>query len=168
MNESLTAVERVLEQVQDISLNLHPSLLDDLGLEPTLRWLTKRQAALGRLRAKVRVDPLEQRLDPIIETQCFRIVQEALTNVLKHAKARAVTVAVSQDGGQLNLSVRDDGIGFEVDSVREKAVRGASLGLLGMEERATLAGGGLQYHSTPGQGTEVHAWFPLKWADPAA
>jgi signal transduction histidine kinase len=87
--------------------------------------------------------------------------------VVKHAKARFVTVDVSRDGAHLNLSVRDDGIGFDVDSVRQKAVRGASLGLLGMEERATLAGGGLQYYST-GRGTEVHAWFPLKWADPAA
>ena len=113
------------------------------------------------------MDPLEQRLDPVIETQCFRIAQEALTNVVKHAKARAVTVEVSQNGGQLHLSVRDDGVGFDVASVREQAVRGASLGLLSMEERATLAGGGLEYHSTPGRGTEVHAWFPLKWAHPA-
>ena len=87
--------------------------------------------------------------------------------MVKHAKARAVTVEVSQNGEQLHLSVRDDGVGFDVASVREQAVRGASLGLLGMEERATLAGGGLQYHAAPGQGTEVHAWFPLKWADPA-
>jgi signal transduction histidine kinase len=61
--------------------------------------------------------------------------------------------------------VRDDGIGFDVASIREQAVRGASLGLLGMEERAILAGGGLEYHAAPGQGTDVRAWFPLKWAD---
>jgi len=63
--------------------------------------------------------------------------------------------------------VRDDGVGFDVASVRELAIRGASLGVLSMEERASLAGGGLQYHATPGQGTEVHAWFPLKWAHPS-
>ena len=72
-----------------------------------------------------------------------------------------------QDNEHLHLSVRDDGVGFDVASVREQAVRGANLGLLGMEERATLAGGGLQFHAAPGQGTEVHAWFPLKWAHPA-
>ena len=167
LNESLELVERVLEQVDDISLNLRPSLLDELGLEPTLRWYTTRQAALAGLQAEVRVDSLEQRLDTIIETQCFRIAQAALANVVKHAQARAVTVEVRLNDGQLHLSVRDDGVGFDVASVREQAVRGASLGLLAMEERATLAGGDLQYHSTPGQGTEVHAWFPLKWADPA-
>jgi signal transduction histidine kinase len=103
----------------------------------------------------------------MIETECFRVAQEALTNVVKHAKAHAVTVELSQNGEQLHLSVRDDGVGFDVISVREQAIRGASLGLLSMEERAALAGGGLQYHATPGHGTEVHAWFPLKWAHPA-
>ena len=65
------------------------------------------------------------------------------------------------------INVEDDGIGFDVAPVREQAVRGTSLGLLSMEERASLAGGGLEFDSTPGQGTEVHAWFPLKWAHPA-
>ena len=166
LNESLTAVERVLEQVHDISLNLRPSLLDDLGLEPTLRWYLKRQAALADLQVEIRAAPLARRLDPAIETQCFRIAQEALNNVVKHAKARLVTVEVSQQDEQLHLSVRDDGVGFDVASFRERAVRGASLGLLSMEERAALAGGGLQCHSAPGQGTEVHAWFPLEWAVP--
>lgn len=152
-----------------VGVNLRPSMLDDLGLEPALRWYTKRQAALAGLQAEVRADPLEQRLDPMIETECFRVAQEALTNVVKHARARTVTVELTKndDDEQLHLSVRDDGVGFDVAGLREQAVRGASLGLLSMEERATLAGGGLEYDSTPGQGTEVHAWFPLKWAHPA-
>jgi len=167
LKESLRVVERVLEQVHDVALNLRPSVLDVLGLLPALRSLTERQAALAGLQAEVRADLLEQRLDPMIETQCFRVAQEALTNVVKHAQARTVTVELTTNDEQLHLSVRDDGLGFDVASLREKAVRGASLGLLSMEERATLAGGGLQYHATPGQGTEVHAWFPLKWAHPA-
>jgi len=167
LKQSLEVVDRVLEQVHDISLNLRPSMLDDLGLESALRWYTGRQAALAGLKAEVRADPLEQRLDPMIETECFRVAQEALTNVVKHAKARTVAVELSPSGGQLHLWVRDDGVGFDVASVREQAVRGASLGVLSMEERATLAGGGLQYLATPGQGSEVHAWFPLKWAHPS-
>jgi PAS domain S-box-containing protein len=167
LKQSLELVDRVLEQVHDLSLNLRPSMLDDFGLEPALRWYTNRQAALAGLQAEIRAEPMEQRLDPMVETECFRVAQEALTNVVKHAKAHTVTVELSQNGEQLHLSVRDDGVGFDVASVRVQAVRGASLGLLSMEERAALAGGGLQYHSTPGQGTEVHAWFPLKWAHPA-
>ncbi len=80
LKESLEVVEGVLEQVHDLSLNLRPSMLDDLGLEPALRWYTGRQAALGGLQAEVRAEPLEQRLDPLIETECFRVAQEALTN----------------------------------------------------------------------------------------
>jgi len=167
LNESLEAVERVLEQVHDISLDLRPSILDDLGLEPALRWYTERQAALVELKVEFHADQLEQRLDPMIETECFRVAQEALTNVVRHARAKAVTVELRQEEGQLHLRVRDDGIGFDVAPVREQAVRGVSLGLLSMEERASLAGGGLEFKSNQGQGTEVHAWFPLKWQTPS-
>jgi len=163
LKENLAVVERVLEQVQDISLNLRPSILDDLGLEPALRWYTDRQATLAGLKIEFHADRLEQRLDPLIETECFRVAQEALTNVVRHAQAKAVTVDLHKEDGHLHLRVRDDGIGFEVAGVREKAALGASLGLMSMEERAALGGGGLEFKSIPGQGTEVHAWFPLKW-----
>ena len=166
LKESLQAVERVLEQVRDLSLNLRPSMLDDLGLEPALRWYTNRQAALAGLQAEFQADALEDRLDPVIETACFRVAQEALTNVVRHAHARAVAVELRKQDGHLHLFVRDDGVGFDVAALREQAVLGASLGLLSMEERATLADGGLECKSAPGQGTEVHAWFPLKWRTP--
>ena len=166
LTESLDMVERVLEQVHDISLNLRPSLLDDLGLEPALRWYTDRQAALVELKVEFTMEPLEHRLDPIIETECFRIAQESLTNVVRHARAHTVTVELHTKDGRLHLGVRDDGVGFDVVPVREQAVRGASLGLLSMEERAALAGGGLEFKSAPGQGTDVQAWFPLKWQTP--
>jgi signal transduction histidine kinase len=163
LEDSIKAVERVLEQVHDLSLNLRPSMLDDLGLEPALRWYTQRQAALTGLQAQFQAESLPERLDPVIETECFRIAQEALTNVVRHAGARAVAVEIRRRDSHLHLSVRDDGAGFDVAAFRGEAVRGASLGLLSMEERAALAGGGLEFNSAPGRGTEVHAWFPLKW-----
>ncbi len=163
LKESLQAVERVLEQVRDLSLNLRPSMLDDLGLDPALRWYAKRQAALAGLQHEFRADAMQARLDPVIETACFRVAQEALTNVVRHARAHKVTVELRQQSGQFHLFVRDDGVGFDVSALREQAVLGASLGLLSMEERATLTDGGLECKSAPGQGTEVHAWFPLKW-----
>jgi PAS domain S-box-containing protein len=163
LKENLQVVGHVLEQVHDISFNLRPLILDDLGLEPALRWFTKRQAALVGLRARFHADPLAGRLDPVIETECFRVAQEALTNVVRHARAKTLSVELRQKAGQLHLRVRDDGTGFDVAALREKAAHGASLGLLSMEERAMLAGGGLQVTSGPKGGTEVHAWFPLKW-----
>jgi len=169
LEKSIEAVERVLQQVQDISLNLRPAMLDDLGLEPALRWYTNRQADLTGLEADFRAEPLERRVDAVIETECFRVGQEALTNVVRHAQARSVAVELTNKEGFLHLFVRDDGLGFDVAAIRNQAVHGASLGVLSMEERATLAGGGLKLSSAPGEGTEVHAWFPLKWQeeDPA-
>ena len=163
LTDSLAVVDRVQEQVHDIALNLRPLILDDLGLVPALRWFTKQQAALVGLSARFHAGPLKQRLKLVIETECFRVAQEALTNVVRHAQAKTVSVELHKTAGQLHLRVRDDGIGFDVRAVREQAVRGASLGLLSMEERTALAGGRLELKSAPGQGTEVHAWFPLKW-----
>jgi signal transduction histidine kinase len=163
LNESLHAVERVLEQVRDLSLNLRPSMLDDLGLESAVRWYTNRQAALTKLHVELQADALEDRLDPVIETACFRVAQEALTNVVRHAHASAVSVVLRSQNGHLHLFVRDDGVGFDVAALRQHAMQGGSLGLLSMEERATLVDGGLELKSSPGQGAEVHAWFPLKW-----
>lgn len=163
LQDCLTAVERVLEQVHDISLNLRPSMLDDLGLEATLRWYTNRQAALGAWQAEFIGLPPGQRLDSRIETECFRIGQEALTNVLRHARARTVIVELQHTKDQLQLRIQDDGLGFEVKAGRERAVHGDSMGLLTMAERAVLAGGGLEIKSTLGQGTEIRAWLPLQW-----
>ena len=136
-------------------------MLDDLGLASTLRWYTNRQAALTGIKSKVYVEPLENRLDPVVETECFRVAQEALTNIARHAGAKNVTVELRSEKAWLHLRVWDDGAGFAVAEVREQAVQGESLGLLSMEERALLTGGGLEFKSAPGRGTEVHAWFPL-------
>jgi two-component system sensor histidine kinase UhpB len=87
---------------------------------------------------------------------------------VRYAQAKTVSVELRQASGRLHLRVRDDGIGFDVAAVREQAVRGASLGLLSMEERAVLAGGGLELTSGANRGTEVHAWFPLQWQMPVA
>jgi signal transduction histidine kinase len=168
LKESLQAVERVLEQVRDLSLSLRPSMLDDLGLEAALRWYTNRQASLAGLQAQFRADALEDRLDPLIETACFRVAQEALTNVVRHARGHVVSVEMRKLDGGLHVFVRDDGVGFDVSGLREQAVMGASLGLLSMEERATLADGGFECKSAVGQGTEIHAWFPLRWHIPKA
>jgi PAS domain S-box-containing protein len=163
LDEDLKVIQRVLEQVKDISWRLRPSILDDLGLEAALRAYTNRQAAMVKMKVAFHADWLEQRLDPVIETACFRVAQEALTNALRHAHASKVTVDLQTKDDRLLLSVCDDGAGFDVASVRERAVQGASLGLLSMEERAALAGGGLEFQSAPGQGTHVLAWFPLRW-----
>ena len=111
LKDSLQAVERVLTQVRDLSLNLRPSMLDDLGLEPALRWYTTRQASLAGLAVEFHAEALEDRLDPVIETACFRVAQEAMTNVVRHARARALSVelAVPATGASTCMCVMMDG-----------------------------------------------------------
>jgi signal transduction histidine kinase len=101
------------------------------------------------------------RLDAAIEIACFRVAQEALTNVARHARARQVWLDLHLLGPRLELRVRDDGIGFDVGAARGQAVSGASLGLLGMQERVSLLGGRCEVQSRPGAGTEVAAGFPV-------
>jgi signal transduction histidine kinase len=111
-------------------------------------------------------DAIAPRLPPDLETTCFRVVQEALTNVLRHARARRVEVELRQGPGELRLAVRDDGVGFDVRAARRRAARGASLGLLGIYERVQLVGGQIDIASGPGRGTEIRARFPTAPAPP--
>src|SRR5262249_41734823 len=150
--ESITITQQTLRQVRNLSLDLRPSLLDDLGLGPALRWYLERQAQ--RLGCDIALeDELgDVRYPPPVETTCFRVAQEAITNVVRHANAQAVRVHVRRLGAEVELVVEDDGNGFDLTAARERASRGHSLGLLGMEERALLAGGRLDVESRPGHG----------------
>ena len=105
-------------------------MLDDLGLFAALRWYTDQQAQRAGLRIQFAAEPMEMRLDPALETACFRVAQEALTNIVRHAEARNVTVDLSMAERFLQLTIRDDGIGFNMKETREHVVAGSSLGLL--------------------------------------
>ena len=101
------------------------------------------------------------RLEPELETACFRLAQEALTNVARHSQARRVWLGLHLRRDELELSVRDDGIGFDVAAARERAGAGGSMGLLGMQERVSLLGGALEILRPPAGGAEVRARFAL-------
>ncbi|BAY13161.1 sensor histidine kinase [Calothrix sp. NIES-2098] len=161
LQESIDIVEVALQQVRSLSLDLRPSLLDDLGLVVALRWYIDRQTQRSGIIGELVSQPLETKLSANLETTCFRIVQEALTNVVRHAKAQRVIVELWQQDTQLHLIIRDDGIGFDVNLAREKATKGGSLGLLGMEERVVLIGGQIDIKSVPQHGSKIHAIFPL-------
>jgi PAS domain S-box-containing protein len=160
LNESSGLIERVLQQVRDISLDLRPSVLDDLGLVASLRWYLDRTSRRAGFVGQLSADPGEIRLPSEVETACFRIVQEAVTNIVRHAGARRVEIGLLEAGEHLEVVVRDDGAGFDVTAARECAVRGGSLGLLGMQERVALLGGRIAIESGPGRGTEVQIRLP--------
>jgi PAS domain S-box-containing protein len=162
MDECLTVVDRALEQVRSLSLDLRPSLLDDLGLVATLRWYAVRQARSASFVLHFSADEPPVRLTSMLETVCFRIAQETLTNIVRHARAREVWVQLRCDV-ELCLTIRDDGVGFDLAQVEAQASRGERFGLLGMRERANLSGGRLSVVSIPGAGTTIAVSFPLRF-----
>jgi len=167
--DSIGLVDRLLQQVRALSLDLRPPMLDDLGLVAALRWYVDQQAQRAGLQERFVAQGLEARLDPALEAACFRVAQEAITNVVRHARAETLTVELRCQGNQLHLSVSDDGVGFEVTAAKARAERGESVGLTGMEERVSLAGGEFICTSAPHEGTEIHASFPIKpvgWPQP--
>ncbi len=166
LRESVGLIDVVLRQVRNLSLDLRPSVLDDLGLAASVRSHLDRTSRRAGFVGSFAADPPEIRLLPEIETECFRVVQEALTNVVRHAGARRVEVTLFRRGDLLELVVQDDGAGFDVAAARRRAARGGSLGLLGMQERAALLGGAITIEAVPGRGTKVHLRIPL--ADPGS
>ena len=145
------------DQLGGISMNLRPPMLDDLGLLPALRWHLERFISQTGIATKLHHEGLDHRFKAELELAAFRIVQEALTNVARHARTYSASVDVIQDKGVLRVRVRDSGSGFDPEAVPP----GFGTGLIGMRERSILLGGTLTIHSTPGKGTDVVAEFPV-------
>jgi PAS domain S-box-containing protein len=161
LTDSLELVDRLLTQVRTLALDLRPSLLDDLGLVPALRWYANRQATRNGWTLSLSVEDMTGRVPAPIEVACFRVVQEALTNIAKYARARMIDLTLRRQEEEVTLILQDDGVGFDVLSARQRAQGGESIGLLGMEERVRLAGGNLVIVSAPGQGTRLQLCFSL-------
>jgi signal transduction histidine kinase len=162
LDESVARVDHALEQVRNLSLLLRPSMLDDLGLVPALRWLSNNQAERVGYRITFTADTLEPRPPPNVETVCYRVAQEALTNIARHAQADNVFIRLQVADAQLRMTIRDDGVGFDVGEMRKRAQAGLSMGVLGMEERAILVCGKLTLESLPGHGTTLELSVPCE------
>jgi two-component system, NarL family, sensor histidine kinase UhpB len=161
IGEALETTRHTIERVRQLSINLRPLQLDDLGLAAALRSHLDRQAKLGGLAPHFEIQEVPVKLSADIETACFRVAQEAINNIVRHSKAANVWLRLFLAGERLALSVRDDGAGFDVAAAQRRAAAGESLGVVSMEERVALAGGTLQIHSAPGQGTVIVASFPV-------
>ena len=148
-------VVRTLQDVRQLAVELRPTALDDFGLVAALERLVETWAEQTQIRVELEAG-LSGRLGPEIETALYRIVQEALTNIVKHARASRVSIVLSDRGGAVTVVIEDDGIGFAPDGVRE-----AGLGLVGMRERVALVGGRLRVESRAGAGTTLLVEVPL-------
>jgi signal transduction histidine kinase len=160
LDETIAIFEEILQQVRQISFDIRPPVLDDLGLAPAMRWMLDDATERAGLISEFVADPNLKRGDVESETACYRVGLEAVLNVIRHARARKVWLELQNAGNALELVVRDDGIGFDVAAAEKRAGRDR-LGLVGMHERATALGGRFECKSTPGHGTEVHALFPI-------
>lgn len=161
LESSVAHVDHAIQGVRDLSLQLRPSILDELGLPAALRWYLTKATRETQMKLQHDIEPFDERLPIEVEVACFRVVQEAFTNVVRHAKAQHFNVALVRRDGVLELRVRDDGVGFDLPRARARAAQGECMGLSGMQERVSLVGGRVQMTSAPGAGTELQAWFPL-------
>ena len=158
-------VDASIQAMRSLITDMRPASLDQLGVGPALEALAERWSALSGIDARLDVDlrfgvgQETTRLAPLIETTIYRVVQEALTNVAKHAGAQRVSVTVVERDGAVEIAVTDDGRGFSDDEPSE------GFGLIGMRERIRLAGGRYDVESSPGEGTTVHASIPATRAE---
>jgi PAS domain S-box-containing protein len=161
LDECSTLLQQAGEQVRSLALELRPNMLDVLGLEATLRWLTQRHQQRTDCKIQIQSNLSGESLSSDVAVACFRVVQESLTNVARHAQARHVVIELGKSESVLELAIGDDGVGFDVCSTQEQAAQRGCLGLLGMRERVQILGGNLVIDSSPGHGTCICASFPL-------
>ena len=152
LDDSISLVEQTAEQIRDVMSNLRPPVLDDYGLVAALHWYAERYARRTNIEVLVDGDEPTPRIAARVENALFRIAQEALTNVAKHAQATQVTVTIEVEENILSMVVTDDGIGFDPAHLPDQGV-GRGFGLLTMRERIEAVGGDLRIESRPGSGT---------------
>ena len=159
--------DRSLQEVRQISHLLRPHMLDELGLMPTLQWLVRTFQKRTGIEVELVSEGMEDRTDPDVDNLVFRLVQEALTNVAKHAGAPAARVHLRRGGARLSLKVEDSGAGFDVEEVLHSTDEDRGFGLRGIRDRVHLFAGRFTVTSHPGAGTILEIEVPLDAADEA-
>ncbi|MDP3879951.1 MAG: sensor histidine kinase [Dehalococcoidales bacterium] len=153
----------ILDEIHKIIYELRPSLLDDLGLGPAVRWLAEVNLETAGIKVDFKATGKERRLPPQLETTLFRITKEAFSNITRHAHARNVSLDLHFRKNSVKVRIQDDGTGFDVEEAINSKERPRGLGLLGMKERVELMNGMLNIYSRPGDGgTVIDIEIPLK------
>jgi two-component system, NarL family, sensor histidine kinase UhpB len=167
--ETRRLAHQTLRAIRNLSIDLRPSALDDLGLLPALRWYIKEYQQKFSIEVEFQSTGLKQRLPAEKETALYRIVQEALTNIARHAQAHKVSVTLKEEDDSIYATIIDDGCGFDAEQLQKMPGPGQERGwgLVGMNERAHLLDGTLEIDSQPGKGTVVKACIPLHPTTPA-
>lgn len=149
------ATLRVSDDVRRLSLYLRPSILDNMGLIPALRWLADKLQKEDNIDTKILVDGVERKLPNEVEINIFRIIQEALNNVRRHSGAGEAIVCLKFRPDSLKISIKDNGVGFSLREIRSELANRGKLGLIGMDQRTQFLNGTFNVHSKPGKGTSI-------------
>ena len=160
--DSIEIVDRMVQQVRDLSLALRPPLLDEVGFLSAIRGYLETQAERTGLKIQIEGPPELDAFPPEIEITAFRVIQEAVSNVIRHAESTKVTVSIELEAQTLILSVEDDGIGFDTRAAMNASAPGSALGLVGMQERVQILGGEFSIESKLGEGTRVDVRIPVE------
>ena len=161
IEETRSLVHQTLRAIRNLSIDLRPSALDDLGLLPALRWYIKEYQQKCKIDVDFVANSFKERLPSELETALYRIVQEALTNTAKYAGATKARVSVVEEHGSVCATISDNGKGFDAQTLLKLPWQERGLGLAGMHERATLLDGSLIIKTEPGQGTTIQVTIPL-------
>ena len=161
LDETVPAVQGAMEEVRRISMDLRPTTLDDLGILPTLGWFCREfKGVYTGIRMTSQFAIEERDVPDVLKTIIFRIAQEGVNNVLKHAKASHVSLGLKKCDDTITLSVEDDGIGFDADKTLSPETKPCGIGLRSMRERAEFSGASFKIDSRPGKGTRISAAWP--------
>ena len=159
LSTAVVTIDETINQVRSLSLRLRPSILDDLGLQPALEWQAEQLSQRAGVAVHVTGDLGPVRLPTEMETVFFRVAQESMTNVMKHAGAKSVDITLERSPTHVTMCVCDDGVGFDPAAVTTKRTGG--FGLNGMRERVELVGAVLDIDSSPGNGTKLTLCCPF-------
>jgi signal transduction histidine kinase len=152
---TIAIIDDAILKVRSLALSLRPGLLDDLGLQAAMEWMIEQRASTGTTKFELDSNLQQMRLPTDIETTFFRVAQESLTNIQRHAQANNVQITLQAVGDSLSLSVIDDGCGMDWEAISAKMAQGKSLGLVGMRDRANLIGATVNFDVHPDGGSEV-------------
>lgn len=161
LSEAIDMNSRILEQIRELSLNLRPSMLDELGLIPTLNWYITRFSKRTEIDVNFDFTESKHRFSPEIETTIYRIAQEALTNVAKHANADQIDIEMKNDNNSIQITIEDNGEGFDVSDLEKLPESGQGIGLIGLRERVLILNGQFQLNSKQNRGTTIKIALPI-------
>ena len=163
LNTILPLVQECIDECRRIQMDLRPSLLDDLGLLPTLSWFCRRfQTIYTEIRIEQEIAIKEEDVPPPLKTIAFRVTQEAMSNIAKHSHSNLVRLSLQKLDDRMELIVQDSGQGFNLEKARSKETTKRGLGLASMRERTELSGGSFDIESTEGKGTIIRASWPIE------